>query len=832
MRQSNPFAPTQRPSSLAAVSSGARVVAPAASLSAQGSSVTITPEEHYVSNAPFFFQEGRVLIFVLFGLLNLLLAISLNVAGWVADMRLLVAVVLGGLVMGTLMAYSRFDGFFMLSHSLSTGLAWVFYLMTGTVNNERRVALFLDHGVPEFQAQAYFLLERWLEWVQAALNNNASNDNYIFVLEISFLVWWLAYLGAWTVFRYGNVWRGVMMIAVALLVNTYYAPNPVTGFLVAFCIIALLLLAWTNLIANRQRWRAFRITFSQDIAFDFMRTGVVYTLAIISFAFVAPSLGRNANFHQFLSPINQRWEAATQEWNQLYQGLNRQERLVATGFTKSLSLGGARNVSDSAVFQVQAAKGRYWRAVTFDTFTGRQWANSAPLELEFDSDETIPHISWSQRKPLTQTVTLLASTGGVLLAAPDVIRASIPILGSFMPVFGEVGEAGPSTEVQSELTYIRARVVIDVGSSYTVVSNLTDITERSLREATVDYPLEISQRYLQLPDDFSDRIVNLAIEVAGNGEDPVYDRAKRVERFLRGYEYDEAIEAPTSDQDPLEYFLFDIQRGYCDYYASAMVTMLRSLGIPARAVSGYAEGLFDEETGIWVITERDAHTWVEVYFPEYGWVEFEPTAGESALERPSGADLPEPSSIPGAPDEIDPALDDTLFDPGRDPFDDLPPEFLDGSSADTGFRPTTQWYVITGLLTLLALAGGVWLLRRRPWQGPEDFDIDPASISYERLVEWTQRLGAATQSGLTPYERSAILAQELPLGAPFIRRITEIYVQYRFAPRTQAHAVSPSFDKDISELQSNWQQLRPVLWRAWLDQRLGRGSGVRKPGKM
>ncbi len=823
MRQSNPLAPTRRSSALAAVSSGTRGTAPAASLSAQGSSVNIAPEEHYIAQTPFFFQEGRLLIFVLFGLLNLLLAISLDVAGWVAGMNLLVPVVLGGLLMGTLMAYSRFDGFFMLSHSLSTGLAWVFYLMTGIVDNERRVALFVDHGVPELQARAYFLLERWLEWVQAALSNNASNDNYIFILEISFLIWWLAYLGAWTVFRYGNVWRGVMMVAVALLVNTYYAPNPVTGFLVVFCILALLLLAWTNLIANRQRWRAFRITFSQDIAFDFMRTGVLYTLVIISIAFVAPSLGRNANFHQFLAPINQRWEAATQEWNQLYQGLNRQERLVATGFTKSLSLGGARNVTDSAIFQVQAAQGRYWRAVTFDTFTGRQWANSSPLELEFDSDEPIPQIGWSQRKPLTQTITLLASTGGVVLAAPDAAQISVPILGSFMPVFGEVGEDGAGTEIQTELTYIRSRVALDVGSSYTVVSNLTDITERALREATVDYPLEISQRYLQLPDDFSPRIVALAAEVAGDSEDNVYDRVKRVERFLRGYEYDEAIEAPATNQDPVAYFLFDIQRGYCDYYASAMVTMLRSQGIPARAVSGYAEGLLDEETGIRVITERDAHTWVEVYFPQYGWVEFEPTAGESALERPSGADLPEPSSIPGAPEETDPALDDTLFESGRDSFEDLPPEFTGEFPAETGFRPTTQWYVITGLLTLLALVGGVWLLRRKPWQGPQDFDIDPASVFYERLVDWTQRLGAATQSGLTPYERSAILAQELPMGAPFIRRITEIYVQYRYAPHASAQ------DKTTGDLESSWQQLRPVLWRAWLDRRLGRDNSPDKP---
>ncbi|MCL4834236.1 MAG: transglutaminase-like domain-containing protein [Caldilineaceae bacterium] len=793
-------------------------------LSTNSSRVSIQPEAEGAVGDPVFFREGRSVTFLLLGLLYFLLAISLDSAGWVADMGLLVPVVLGALVLGTLMAYSRFDGFFMLSHSLATGLAWVFYLMTGIVGQERRVALFIDHGVPELQARAYFLLERWLEWVQAALNNNASNDNYIFVLEISFLVWWLAYLGAWTVFRHGYVWRGVVMAAVALLVNTYYAPNPVTGFLVAFCIIALLLLAWTNLIINRQRWRTFRITFSQDIAFDFMRTGVVYTLVIIGIAFVVPSLGRNAWFHRMLAPVNQRWEETTQEFNRLYEGLNRQERLVATGFTRTLSLGGARSVTDRAVFQVATAKGRYWRAVTFDEFSGRQWFNNSEIETEFAENEEVPHIQWSLRKPLTQTVTLLSSTGGVLLAAPDVQRLSAPFVGSFMPVLGDPEATAASTEAENELTYIRSRGVLDVGDSYTAVSNLTDITERALREASLDYPAAITSRYLQLPDDFSPRVAALAAEIIGNPEDSVYDRAKRVERFLRGYAYDEAIEAPQTDQDPLEYFLFEIRRGYCDYYASAMAAMLRSQGIPARTVSGYAEGLLDEETGIYVITERDAHTWVEVYFPGYGWVEFEPTAGESALERPSGADLPEPSSIPGAPDEFDSTEQDSFFEPGMNPLEDLPPEFQEGFGGETGFRPSTQWIVTTVLLTLAALAGGWWLLRRRVWQGPDNFVIDPPALVYERLLEWAERLRLATQTGLTPYERSAILVRELPAGAPFIQRITDIYVSFRFAPQQRTLASGDQTDA----LEGNWRQLRPVLLRAWLEQRFAREEKPRK----
>ena len=120
-----------------------------------------------------------------------------------------------------------------------------------------------------------------------------------------------------------------------------------------------------------------------------------------------------------------------------------------------------------------------------------------------------------------------------------------------------------------------------------------------------------------------------------------YAKAKAIESYLRTIPYNDAIPAPPASVDPLEYFLFDLHQGYCDYYATAMAMMLRSVGVPARAVSGYAEGIYDPEAGVYFITERDAHTWVEVFFPEYGWIEFEPTAGESQLDRPQSHDSPE-----------------------------------------------------------------------------------------------------------------------------------------------------------------------------------------------
>jgi transglutaminase-like putative cysteine protease len=763
-----------------------------------------------------FFQEGRTAIILLLGFLYLLLAFSLDAAGWVNNMAILVPVTLGAVAMGTLMAFSRFDGFFMLSHSLSTGLAWVFFLMTRLVGKEPRVAVFVEHGVPELQARAYFLLERWLEWVQAMMTGSASNDNYVFILEISFLLWWLAYLGAWTVFRHGYVWRGVILAGSAILVNTYYAPKPVVGLLITFCITAIVLLAWTNLVTHRQRWRQLRVRFNQDIGFDFMRNGIFYAIAVISLAFIAPTLGRNVQFHQWLTPINERWESASTEWNRLYQGINRQALPVQSSFGRSLTLGGERNVTPRPILQVFGSEGRYWRAVTYDTFTGRQWLNTATVEVQYRADEMIPNPPWADRRTITYTVSLLAPTGNVLFAAPDIRQVSVPIEGLLSPVFAD--EADELASGAGELIWGRLQIPLQEGDSYKAVSYYTDITERALRNSDTDYPPQIVDRYLQLPDNFSPRVATLAAELTQN-EETVYDKAKKIERFLRDYTYNDQIAAPAPDQDPVEYFLFDLQEGYCDYYATSMAVMLRSLGIPARTASGYAEGEFDRESGSYIIKEEDAHTWVEVYFSGFGWIEFEPTAGESVLSRPSGVEVESSnenrsSAANRSPDDM-PQFDDPMMDmpmPGMDEWDQ---GFFQEMVSEPASNP---WIWTTLLLTIATLIGGLWILRRRLYQGPADFEAAAPNLFYERLVHWANRLGSALSPDQTPYERATLLSREIPMGAPFIRRITEAYVHYRFAPRGPVKG----YQAVEGELSQDWQLLRPILWRTWLDRKLNR----------
>jgi hypothetical protein len=117
------------------------------------------------------------------------------------------------------------------------------------------------------------------------------------------------------------------------------------------------------------------------------------------------------------------------------------------------------------------------------------------------------------------------------------------------------------------------------------------------------------------------------------GHSTPYDQAAAIEIYLRSYPYTLDVPAPPPNQDVADYFLFYLQQGYCDYYATAMVVLSRAAGLPARLVSGYATGTYDPPNARYIVTADNAHSWVEIYFSGIGWVEFEPTGGLPAIAR-------------------------------------------------------------------------------------------------------------------------------------------------------------------------------------------------------
>jgi transglutaminase-like putative cysteine protease len=160
------------------------------------------------------------------------------------------------------------------------------------------------------------------------------------------------------------------------------------------------------------------------------------------------------------------------------------------------------------------------------------------------------------------------------------------------------------------------------GETYTVESQVPQYTTEQLRRSGTDYPADVETRYTQLPSSTSDRVRVRAAEVAGGYDNP-YDKAVAVRDYLQSNKT-YSLDVPQPSGEIADRFLFQMDAGYCTYYATTMVVMLRAQGVPARFVTGYTPG---EQVGEdrYVVRGLDSHAWVEVYFADVGWVRFDPT---------------------------------------------------------------------------------------------------------------------------------------------------------------------------------------------------------------
>jgi hypothetical protein len=298
--------------------------------------------------------------------------------------------------------------------------------------------------------------------------------------------------------------------------------------------------------------------------------------------------------------------------------------------------------------------------------------------------------------------------------------------------------------------------------SYQADSLVHIISANQLRASSQIYPQEIRERYLALPETTPQRVLDLARELTANIANP-YDKAKAIESYLRVYPYSLDITPPPPNRDVADYFLFDLKTGYCDYYATSMVVMARTAGLPARLVIGYSNGIYDPRKAEYVILEANAHSWVEVYFADVGWVEFEPTANQLPIILPE--ELPEEgtSSITPSPMISERSLN---------------------AYVKQGYFPKRNRFPFTVLLTFIVSLAGLWFLRT---QGLLRAHRSIGSI-YEYIYRHGKKIYKDAPLNETPSIFAAKLQRKLMSGyrwlipAPDeIKLLTDLYLQETYS---------------------------------------------------
>lgn len=363
-----------------------------------------------------------------------------------------------------------------------------------------------------------------------------------------------------------------------------------------------------------------------------------------------------------------------------------------------------------------------WRAQVYDRYTGRGWfVNTAKVEevaagqpLLPDDVDALP----GNFELVTQSIVRVHSEGGTVFAAGELLeldQASTVLRGG----------AGDVIAVQA------------APDSYTAISRLPAVSVEQLRAAGEEYPATLS-RYLQLPDDLPMRVRDLALSLTVD-QPTAYDKAAVLEAYLRQFPYSVDVPGPPSGRDAVDYFLFDLKVGFCDYFASAMVVMARSVGLPARLVMGYSSGIYDYSQEYFVVRAMNAHAWAEVYFPGIGWVEFEPTPSQPLPYRPG--------------QETESSQTVSLPPPGQQ----APLSFyLERTGLDRLLRALLAAIPVALLLLLLPLE--TWWLSLLP---PERV----FRVIFRRLYRRGRRFGLHPDASRTADEFSRLLAASLERAA-------------------------------------------------------------------
>jgi transglutaminase-like putative cysteine protease len=483
-------------------------------------------------------------------------------------------------------------------------------------------------------------------------------------------------------------------------------------------------------------------------------------------------------------------------------------RLFVPGFSNQITLGDTGRIATSSrpvmhvrIWRLDTPGGLKWRGGVLSSFDGRRWSDpDARPERILVEDGRVAlaqpgrsgrHIDYDvQLEPLESDALFFAG-------APERVELPAPML--FRTESGVYSlERAPSR-----------------GFRYSAYSRLEDPPEAAMFQEPPVLRLAERERNLEKPR-LDPRIAELARAMtAGAATD--LERARAIERRLRA-DYAYTLDMPESESaDPLAEFLFTRKRGYCEYFASAMAVMLRTVGIPARLATGFQSGVYNPITELWLVRASDAHSWVEAWIPGLGWTTFDPTPPSAAGERF------------GLFAQLNLYLDATRtfwqewvlsYDMGRQGT--LADRMEQGAQRagihwfDVLASARIDWdgYVIApfrrygpALLVALLVAAALWLgaprllrlleVRRRVERARRgQADASDATLLYRSMLEALRRRGYYKPAWFTPAEFAASLPAG-PLGAT-VAEFTIAYNELRFGGRTEA---APRLSALLEELQ-------------------------------
>ena len=657
---------------------------------------------------------------------------------WTENLGLTMSVVVLGAVLGLMLGQSIFR----------RGVSFFFTLAYGVIIIPWQLGMALGEHI-NWVERLTSIGGRLEIVVQELFRRDPVSDNLLFLVLMTCLYWFLSVHAGYTLTRHGDPWLATLPGGlVAFVVHSF---DPLlfrrSWYLAFYLLFALMVVARIAFLKKHQLWVQTRTHTPLDVGFDWGRVALLVALGCVVFSWNVPV------FADSLRPAAEIWQVASQPWLSLkerfgfaFAALQASVGLVSDMYGDNMVLGRGNPLSDRVMFNVEAPIAPvsgvryYWRARVYGLYEAGQWKSSL-VETRPVSGNSLD---------LNQPGIEMRTTAMFTFYPFDVISVIFTVPQPLWISRPAEAKLANNEDGTVDLGLFEADPYIRPGDRYQVRAALSSVTVAELRAAGSDYPDWVIDRYLQLPEEITPRTRQLAQQIAAGLDNP-YDIADAVTNYLRNnIEYTDFVPDLPSGQERVDWFLFDLRQGFCNYYATAEVVLLRSLGIPARIAVGFAQG--ERQTEIvrvitpgadegpippssgsdiatFIVRQRDAHAWPEVYFPGIGWVEFEPTTAQLPLFRLQGLELednPPPNERPR---------------PGEDEQSELPEDAYPAPEDDATSAQGPVWTPRRVALVALLIASAA-LLAFIVWKVRRGFRVSPA------LQGWAMRIPGQIERGL------------------------------------------------------------------------------------
>jgi transglutaminase-like putative cysteine protease len=663
-----------------------------------------------------------------------------------------------------------------------------------------------------FQATTDAVVTAWTDLVLSNRLSTTAFGHHLLVLGL--IVWGSAQFASYATFGHRRPINAVVVIGLLLLANMSLTINNQLSILVAFSVASLFLLVRFHTLDEQGDWLRRRIGDPAAISALYLRGGTVFIIAAITGSLALTVTASSAPLAGAWTDVGGRLVEWSQ-WLQPYLPDSGTGRSIGPTFPDTARVGTTWHTNDQLQVQVTLDAPEdnppFIAAEFYDQFDYGGWRISAPASipvptgsevLEGTGDEIVTGV----RREITATITPAYTMRYVFLPGqPSTVNQDVTVrtvgAGAFL-----------------------ASVLREPSNAPYVISTLVQAdeanggwTEEKLRAAGTNYPDGILAMYGKdtLPDGSigPDSIALIKEIIASARSNTPYDLADRTNQILRDpdrFHYSADITNVHCDDRSYAECFARYKTGFCQWYATGMTVYLREMGIPARFVQGFLPGQVDETKTKFTIRAHDAHAWVQVFFPGYGWIDFDPTGNPE--DRPQLAPIPSGRPVPSASASTSSAGPFASFPrPSR-----LEPGDRSGSTGLVGSSRSNIGLLIAVavLLAAVVVAAATVAWRRGP-RGPVS-----AEEAYRSISRIASRLGFAPRPTQTVYEYAGALADELPMARPDLETVARAKVEVAYGGRSLG-------DDRLIGLRDAYRRLRVHLFRLMLRRRRRRSRGPR-----